>query len=100
MIDLARVVGFDWDAGNVRKNVDKHAVTQAEAEQVFTSERILLADDVGHSVAEARYQALGETLDDRRLHVSLTLRQGGTLIRVISARDMNRKERARYEAEA
>jgi uncharacterized DUF497 family protein len=100
MIDLARVVGFDWDDGNVRKNVDKHAVTQAEAEQVFSSARILLTDDVGHSAAEARYQGLGETLDGRRLHVSFTLRQSGTLIRIISARDMNRKERARYEAEA
>ena len=100
MIDLARVVGFDWDAGNVRKNIDKHAVTQAEAEQVFSSQRILLADDVGHSAAEARYQVLGETLDGRRLHVSFTLRQSGTLVRIISVRDMNRKERARYEAEA
>ena len=100
MIDLARVVGFDWDDGNVRKNVDKHAVTQAEAEQVFSSERTLLADDVGHSAKEARYQALGETLDGRRSHVSFTLRQSGTLIRIISARDMNRKERARYEDEA
>jgi hypothetical protein len=99
MIDLARVVGFDWDDGNARKNVDKHAVMQAEAEQVFSSQRILLADDVGHSVAEARYQALGETLDGRRLHISFTLRRSGTLVRIISARDMNRKERACYEAE-
>ena len=100
MVDLLRVVGFDWDDGNVRKSVDKHAVTQSEAEQVFVGERLLLTDDVGHSAVEARYQALGETLDGRRLHVSFTLRQGGTLIRIISARDMNRKERARYEAEA
>ena len=100
MIDLARVVGFDWDDGNSRKNVDKHAVTQTEAEQIFSSERTLLTDDVGHSAAEARYQALGETSDGRRLHVSFTLRQNGTLIRIISARDMNRKERAHYEAEA
>lgn len=100
MIDLARVIGFDWDAGNSRKSVDKHAVTQAEAEQVFIGKRILFADDTGHSVSEARCQALGETLDGRRLHVSFTLRQGGTLVRIISARDMNRKERARYEAQA
>jgi uncharacterized protein len=100
MIDLARVVGFDWDDGNVRQNVDKHAATQAEAEQVFGSARILLTDDVGHSAAEARHQALGETLDGRRLHVSFTLRQSGTVIRIISVRYMNRKERARCEAEA
>jgi uncharacterized DUF497 family protein len=100
MIDLMNVIGFDWDDGNIRKNVDKHSVTQAESEQVFIGERLLLADDVDHSAAEARYQALGETLDGRRLHVSFTLRQNEVLIRIISARDMNRKERARYEAEA
>ena len=100
MFDLAGIIGFDWDDGNIRKNIDKHAVTQTEAEQIFSSERILLADDVGHSTTEARYQALGETSDGRRLHVSFTLRQNGTLIRIISARDMNRKERAHYEAAA
>lgn len=100
MLKLADVLGFDWDDGNIRKNVDKHAVTQAEAEQVFNDGGILLSADVGHSASEVRYQALGETLERRRLHISFTVRQNGTLIRVISARDMNRKERARYEAEA
>jgi uncharacterized protein len=31
------------------------------------------------------------------LHISFTLRQSGTWIRVISARDMHRKERVIYE---
>ena len=100
MIDLARIVGFDWDDGNSRKSIDKHAAAKAEAEQVFISERLVITDDVGHSVTEVRYQALGQTLAGRRLHVRFTLRRDGTLIRVISARDMNRKERARYEEEA
>ena len=99
MIDFARIAGFDWDNGNSRKN-EKHGVTQAAAEQVFTDERILIAEDIGHSEVEARYQALGATLAGRRLHISFTLRYDGTLIRVISARDMNRRERARYEAQA
>ena len=96
MIDFARIAGFDWDDGNSRKNDDRHGV--AEAEQVFIDERILIADDVGHSETEIRYQALGKTSEGRRLHISFTLRQDGMLVRVISARDMNRKERARYEA--
>ena len=93
MIDLSSVEGFDWDDGNVRKSLDKHAVTQAEAEQMFTGEP-LLAEDFRHSQAEARYQALGETIEGRRLHVTFTLRGDSRKIRVISARDMNRKERA------
>jgi uncharacterized DUF497 family protein len=97
MIAFARITGFDWDHGNSRKN-EKHGVTPAEAEQVFADGRILIAEDIGHSEAEARYQALGKTPASRHLHISFTLRQDGALIRVISARDMNRKERARYEA--
>lgn len=31
MIDVEKIEGFDWDAGNARKN-EKHGVTQAEAE--------------------------------------------------------------------
>lgn len=99
MIDLAAIEGFDWDEGNAYKSLDKHGVTQAEAEQVFTSEP-LLATDIKHSEAEARFQALGETMEGRRLHVTFTLRAEGKRIRIISARDMNRKERASYEQNA
>jgi uncharacterized DUF497 family protein len=100
MIDLTRIVGFDWDAGNMRKSLDRHAVTEAEAEQVFAGERLLIAEDVRHSQTEARYQALGVTSEGRRLHVTFTLRRDATAIRVISARDMNRKERAQYDRKA
>ena len=92
----ARIVGFDWDDGNARKSLDKHGVTQAEAEQVFAREP-LLAEDVTHSGTEIRFQALGQTIEGRRLHVTFTLRGNGGKIRVISARNMNRKERATYE---
>jgi uncharacterized DUF497 family protein len=96
MIDLSLIEGFEWDDGNARKNLAKHGVTQAEAEQVFTAEP-LLAEDIKHSGAEARFQALGETIEGRQLHVEFTLRDSGKRLRVISARDMNRKERAIYE---
>ena len=99
MIDLSSVEGFDWDAGNAQKNFDKHAVSQTEAEQVFVGAP-LLSPDVGHSRLEERFQALGETIHGRRLHVTFTLRAGGRKIRIISARDMNRKERAIYEQSA
>jgi len=96
MVDLSAVVGFNWDAGNSRKN-EQHGVSAAEAEQVFFNEPLLLFRDARHSVAEERFHALGKTNDGRSLHLTFTLRSGGTLIRVISARDMHRKERAAYE---
>jgi uncharacterized protein len=100
MINLARIVGFDWDHGNVRKSIDKHSVSQSEAEQVFIDTQLVIDEDIKHSESEVRYQALGKTIDGRRLHITFTLRRNESLIRVISARDMNRKERARYEEEA
>ena len=98
MIDLTRVVGFDWDAGNARKN-ERHGVTQVEAEDLFFDPRLVLAPDPRHSDAEPRLHALGETSVGRRLHVTFTLGAEGTRIRVISARDMHRKERAVYEGQ-
>ena len=96
MIDLARITGFDWDDGNARKN-EKHGVAQAQAEEVFFKRPLLMLDDLLHRDQGARYHALGKTLEGRLLHVTFTLRGGGTLIRVISARDMHRKERSVYE---
>lgn len=100
MLDLARVTGFDWDQGNMRKSADKHAVSQVEAEQVFLDPRLLVLEDIKHSQEEERVQALGMTLERRRLHVTFTLRDDATRIRVISARAMSRKEKALYEQEA
>jgi len=71
-------------------------VEQSEAEQGFFNEPLLLVPDACHSLAEQRYNALGRTDLGRVLHVTFTLRSGGTLIRVISARDANRKERKLY----
>jgi uncharacterized DUF497 family protein len=96
MIDLSRITGFNWDEGNSRKN-DKHSVSMAEAEQIFFNAPLLVLDDVVHSQKEPRLHALGATDDGRRLHITFTLRQTGQFIRVISARDMHRKERAIYE---
>jgi uncharacterized DUF497 family protein len=96
VIDPARCEGFQWDAGNTRKSADKHGVGQAEAEQIFFNEPLLLLDDAGHSQLEARFHALGVTDDGRRLHLSFTTRDQGRLIRIISARDMSRMERTHY----
>ena len=96
MADLSKVIGFEWDEGNARKN-DQHGVSMTEAEQVFFNAPLLVLPDTKHSEAEPRFHALGKTHEGRRLHISFTLRDGGQFIRVISARDMHRKERVIYE---
>ena len=97
MIDLAKISGFNWDAGNARKSEEKHGVSMAEAEQVFFNVPLLVVEDASHSALEVRIHALGKTDEGRALHITFTLRKAGTLIRLISARDMHRKERAFYD---
>lgn len=99
MINLQSILGFDWDEGNNRKN-DKHTVSMAEAEQVFFNAPLLVIEGVKHSHQEIRLHALGKTDSERRLHITFTLRQSGQLIRVISARDMHKKERAVYDKDS
>ncbi len=96
MIDWKRIIGFEWDSGNDRKSDEKHGVSLSEAEQVFFNQPLLVLDDVKHSQSETRYHALGKTDEIRLLHITFTLRSSGTLIRVISARDMHRKEKVIY----
>ena len=96
MIDWSRIVGFEWDAGNARKNLDKHSVEQKDAEEAFFNRPLIVARDAHHSAAEPRLHALGTTDVGRRLHITFTLRGNETLIRVISARDMSTKERKVY----
>ena len=69
----------------------------AEAEQVFFNTPWLVLEDIKHSCKELRFHALGKTNKVRLLHITFTLRDAGEKIRVISARDMHRKERAIYE---
>jgi uncharacterized DUF497 family protein len=97
MIDLDQISGFDWDDGNSRKSADKHDVSRAEAESVFFNDPLVVVEDARHSEREQRFNALGKTAQSRLLHITFTLRQNGTMVRVISARDMHRKERKAYE---
>ena len=97
MIDLVRIIGFEWDSGNSRKSELKHGVSQTEIEEIFFNEPLLFSDNEKHSHQERRLLALGRTNHQRTLAVIFTLRQDGRLIRVISARDQHRKERYVYE---
>lgn len=93
---LRKLTGFDWDDGNADKNWDKHQVLRSEAEEVFFHHPLIVGEDGKHSNKERRYAALGTTALDRLLLVVFTVRKM-TLIQVISARDMSRKERKAYE---
>lgn len=92
---LAQVEGFDWDAGNTHKNVLGHNVSQAEAEEIFFHVPVLLFDDSRHSGRETRLLLHGSTNAGRLLTASFTIR--AKRIRIISVRDMSRKERRLYE---
>jgi uncharacterized DUF497 family protein len=93
---LLGVTGFQWDQGNLEKNWLKHGVSPLECEQVFFNQPLVVVSDLKHSQGEERFYALGRTDTDRYLFVVFTVR--GRKLRVISARDMNRKERSVYGA--
>ena len=91
---LDACTGFEWDEGNAHKNWERHQVSPEEAEDVFFNEPLAVRSDVRHSRQERRYYALGQTGGGRYLFVAFTIRR--SLLRVISVRDMNRKERDAY----
>jgi uncharacterized DUF497 family protein len=93
---LQGVTGFQWDQGNLEKNWVKHGVSPLECEQLFFNQPLVVAPDLKHSHCEERFYALGRTDSDRFLFVVFTVR--AQKLRIISARDMNRKERNIYGA--
>jgi len=92
---LSQCTGFDWDQGNVEKNWLKHRVSPAECEQLFFNQPLIILHDPKHSISEKRFAAFGRTDAGRLLVVICTKRR--KLLRVISARNMNRRERKFYE---
>ena len=92
---LKECTGFQWDKHNIQKNWEKHKVSPSESEQAFFNTPLIVTADVKHSKKEERFYALGKTDLDRRLFLAFTIRR--KLIRVISSRDMTKKERRIYE---
>ncbi|KAA3663173.1 MAG: BrnT family toxin [Calditrichaeota bacterium] len=90
-------IGFDWDDGNSEKNWIRHQVSRNESEQVFFNEPLIITDDKKHSQIEKRWYLLGISDTGRLLFIVFTIRKD--LIRVISARDMNKKEREEFYAQ-
>jgi uncharacterized protein len=95
---FSQLDGFEWDDGNRDKNRLKHKVSSGECEEVFSNEPLIILEDHKHSETELRYAAYGMTNDGRMLMVYFTVRK--RKYRVISARDMHRKERRYYAEQA
>jgi uncharacterized DUF497 family protein len=93
--DLEQFTGFQWDEGNIDKNLLKHQIQNWKCEQIFFNEPLIILDDPKHSLSEKRWAAFGQTDAGRLLTIIFTKRE--KLLRVISARDMNRKEKKFYE---
>lgn len=91
---LAKCTGFEWDKHNSEKVKTKHDVTPVECEQVFFNLPFIVGDDEKHSETENRFYVLGQTDSRRLLFLVFTVRRDK--LRVISARDMNKKERRAY----
>lgn len=89
---------FEWDVDKAAANVAKHGVSFEEAATVFLDADSLDGPDVEHSAAEARWLRLGRSAAGRVLMVAYTQRRraNGEAIRLISARQASRKERAAY----
>lgn len=94
---LVGVTGFEWDKANTL-HIANHEVTPEEAEEVFSDKSNALREDLKHSLIEKRFLIIGKTKKGRLLYQVFTRRKND--IRVISSRDINRKEVALYEKTA
>lgn len=97
MLTFPTPLRFEWDKGNRHKNSVKHEVTNEECEEVFFDDGKKIAKDVMHSGKEERHILIGKTSMGRLLFIAFTIRS--SCVRVISARDLNKKERPLYEKE-
>ena len=102
MIDLRKIIGFEWDQGNIDKSYQKHGITTKDAEEVFLDKGIQIKRDFKHHETEERFIAIGKNLKSKILFVIFTMRyskisRAFLRIRIISARTANKKERRMYE---
>jgi|SRR3989344_3919495 len=102
-IKLGEVKEFEWDEANI-EHIAKHNVIPREAEEVFFDKNNALNEDIKHSTTEVRFLIIGKTKKGRLLYQVFTIR-GGKMskallrIRVISSRNINKKEVGLYEEE-
>ncbi|MEK7550262.1 MAG: BrnT family toxin [Patescibacteria group bacterium] len=87
---LSKFEKFEWDKGNL-EHIKKHKVNYNECEQVFSNKPLIILGDEKHSVYEERYKIFGKSNEGRYLALVITVREDK--IRIVMARDQNKKER-------
>ncbi|MGX5052994.1 BrnT family toxin [Enterobacter asburiae] len=89
---------FEWDTNKAKSNLIKHGIHFEEAVLVFDDPYHLSLQD-RHENGEFRWQTIGLVHGLIVIMVAHTVRfeSGDEVIRIISARKANRKERSRYE---
>jgi hypothetical protein len=85
---------FEWHTEKAALNERKHQVSFAEAQTVFDDPDFVMVEDLAHSVNEERFYTVGWSRMGRLLLVAHTDRAGR--IRIISAREVTKRERAFY----
>lgn len=90
------MIRFEWDARKAASNLRKHAVSFEEAESTFYDDFALQFYDEEGSSSEDRFVLLGRSALSRVLVVVHCEREGGEVIRIISARKATARERRHY----
>lgn len=88
---------FEWDPNKAASNVSKHDVSFVEAATIFGDPLSITVPDPDHSWEENRYLTVGMSDRGRLLIVAHTEEDGGTRVRIISARQLTRREKKAYE---
>jgi len=93
LINLSSIFDFEWDKGNL-EHLKKHNIEYNECEDVFYNSPVFFVDEK-HSQDEERFLAYGITNDEKLLTLIFTIRN--TKVRIISARNQNKKEKQIYQ---
>jgi uncharacterized DUF497 family protein len=90
---------FEWDPAKAAANAKKHKVTFEVAKTAFYDDFAVQFFDEEHSSDEDRFLLLGMSSDARLLLVCHCEREGGDVIRIISARKATETEAQHYRGE-
>ncbi|AFM12369.1 BrnT family toxin [Turneriella parva] len=90
---------FEWDPHKSAENLRKHKVSFEEAQTVFYDDFGLLIPDPDHSIGEERFILIGTSATTGICIVSHCYKDKGNVIRLISARKANKKEKDQYRSQ-
>ena len=88
---------FEWDENKNQINIRKHEIDFLDASKVFDDPNFIVNEDTRHDYDEARYQVIGNINAHGTIFVVHTERYDN-VIRIISARKANNKEKHLYQS--